>query len=111
MKSTIQKNVMRRVYYSYAISFVSEPLLWQGFFLGACIALFGRLTHVASILHNFTQTSIENTPAFIWNSVAHALANGEVLTVLVVVFMVGLTVSLSIRLLPQLFMHVQLRHA
>ena len=88
---------MRRVYYSYALSFVSQPMLWQGFVLGACIALFGRLTHVASIAHNLGATNIENAPAFIFNSFVHALQGGEVLTVLVSVFMIGLSLSFMYR--------------
>ncbi|HEY0964487.1 MAG TPA: hypothetical protein VGE31_01685, partial [Candidatus Paceibacterota bacterium] len=99
MESTIRKNVMRRVYYSYAIDFMTQPMLWQGILLGMCVALFGRLTHVASILHNFAATRIENAPAFVWNSFVHAYNGGEVLTVLVVLFMVGLSLSLITRLL------------
>lgn len=95
MQTAIQKNIMRRVYYSYVLSFVSQPMLWQGFVLGACIALFGRLTHVASIAHNLGATNIENAPAFIYNSFVHALVGGEILTVLVSVFMVGLSLSFA----------------
>jgi predicted phage tail protein len=95
MQTAIQKTIMRRVYYSYTLSFVSEPMLWQGFVLGASVALFGRLTHVASIGRNFAHTSVENAPAFIFNSFANALAGGEVLTVLVSVFMIGLSLSFA----------------
>jgi hypothetical protein len=95
MQTAIQKNIMRRVYYSYTLSFVSEPMLWQGFVLGASVALFGRLTHVASIGRNFAHTSVENAPAFIFNSFANALQGGEVLTVLVSVFMIGLSLSFA----------------
>jgi hypothetical protein len=87
MATNLKKTIMRRVYYSYAVSFVSESMLWQGFVLGACIALFGRLTHVAAIAHNFGATKLENAPSFVWNSVAHALEGGEVMTVLVAFFM------------------------
>jgi predicted phage tail protein len=95
MQTKLHKNIMRRVYYSYTLSFVSQPMLWQGFVLGASIALFGRLTHVASIARNFSHTSVENAPAFIFNSFANALAGGEVLTVLVSVFMIGLSLSFA----------------
>jgi cell division protein FtsX len=97
MKSNLHKKVMRRVYYSFAIRFVSEPMLWQGFVLGACVALFGRLTHVAAISHNLGSTSIDNTPTFIWNSFMHAVNNGEALTALVVLFIVGLTAKFFYR--------------
>jgi predicted phage tail protein len=93
MKTAIQKNIMRRVYYSYALSIATSAALWQGFLLGACIALFGKFTHVASIARNFSHTNVENAPAFIFNAFANALAGGEVLTVLVSVFMIGLSLS------------------
>jgi cell division protein FtsX len=102
MKSNLHKKVMRRVYYSFAVRFVADPMLWQGFFLGACIALFGRLTHVAAIAHNFAATKTEQAPAYIWNSFVHAFNNGEVLTVLVVLFIVGLTVKFFYRAIQAL---------
>lgn len=111
MKSTLQQTVMRRVYYSYAIRFISEPMLWQGFVLGACVALFGRLTHVAAISHNLAATRLENTPTFIWNSFVHAATNGEMLTVLVVLFMIGLTAKFFYRAIPALVSLARLRTA
>ena len=102
MKSKLHRTVMRRVYYSYAVRFVSEPMLWQGFVLGACVALFGRMTHVAAIAHNFTATRVENTPTYVWNSFVHAFNNGEVLTVLVVLFIVGLTTKFFYRAIQAL---------
>ena len=103
MKSAISKNIMRRVYYSYAIDMATQPMLWQGFLLGACIALFGRMTHVASIVRNFEHTRIENAPHFVWSSFANALTHGEVLTVIVVLFMIGLSGSFVYRAVPVLF--------
>jgi hypothetical protein len=99
MQTKLHKNIMRRVYYSYAVAFASEPMLWQGFVLGACVAIFGRLAHVASIARNFANTSIENTPAFVWHAFTNAFAGGEVLTALVALFMIGLTVSFLYRAL------------
>ncbi len=91
MATNLKKTIMRRVYYAYALNIMTSSALWQGFLLGACVALFGRLTHVAAIYRNLSATSLENTPTFIWNSFANALTHGEVLTVLVVLFMLGLT--------------------
>jgi hypothetical protein len=88
MTTNLKKSIMRRVYYSYALSIATSSALWQGFLLGACIALFGRLTHVAAISHNFSSVPLKNAPEFVFNAFANALAGGEVLTVLVVLFMV-----------------------
>ncbi len=79
------------------MSFASEPMLWQGFILGACIALFGRLTHVASIAHNFTSIPLANVPTFVSGAFLNAVQGGELLTVLVSVFMIGLTLSFMYR--------------
>jgi hypothetical protein len=97
MQTKLHKNIMRRVYYSYAVGFVSESALWQGLVLGACIALFGRLTHVAAIARNLEATSLQNAPSFVFHAFTNALAGGEVLTALVAFFMVGITASFLYR--------------
>jgi len=97
MKSNIHRNVMRRVYYSYLVGMALEPMLWQGLVLGACVALFGRLTHVASIAHNFLGIPVGHVPEYVESAFVNAFTHGEVLTVLVVAFMVGLTVSFVYR--------------
>lgn len=102
MATNLKKNIMRRVYYAYTLSIVRSTSLWQGLLLGACIALFGRLTHVAAISHNFNSVPLKSAPDFIYNAFANALAGGEVLTVLVSVFMIGLTVSFVKKALPVL---------
>lgn len=97
MKTNLHKTVMRRVYYSFALSFLGEAMLWQGVVLGACVALFGRLTHVAAIARNFEHTTIANAPSFVWSSFVNAYTHGEVLTVLVAFFMIALSLSFLYR--------------
>lgn len=97
MQTNLHKIVMRRVYYSYAVGFLTESMLWQGFILGACVALFGRLTHVAAIEHNFLNTSIQHLPSYVLSSFTNALMHGEVLTALVVLSMVALSASFLYR--------------
>jgi hypothetical protein len=92
MKTAIHKTIMRRVYYSYALSIATSAALWQGVVLGACIALFGRLTHVAAISHNVSSIPLKDAPAFVFNAFANALAGGELLTVLVSVFIIGASI-------------------
>ena len=94
---------MRRVYYSFALSFFSEKMLWQGVLLGACIALFGRLTHVAAIIRNLEATRIGDAPLFVYNSFMYALTHGEVLTALVAFFIITFSVVLVVRTIPILF--------
>ena len=90
---------MRRVYYSYTLSFLSESMLWQGMVLGACIALFGRLTHVAAIVRNLEAIQLGNVPQYVLVSFEKALTHGEFLTALVTIAMVALSVSFMYRAL------------
>lgn len=103
MQTNLHKTVMRRVYYSFALSFLSEKMLWQGLALGACIALFGRLTHVAAIIRNLEATRIKDAPQFVLSSFEHALTHGEVLTALVAFFIITLSAVIVVRAIPILF--------
>lgn len=83
MKAT-QHHIMRRVYMSYALSYVEQPLLWSGLLLGGAVALFGRFTHVASIIDNTLATPLGNVPHYMAQSFLSAIERGELGTVLVV---------------------------
>lgn len=92
---------MRRVYYAYIIAIASHTMFWQGIFLGACVALFGRLTHVASLINNLLSVPVGSVPAYVGGAFNNAFTHGEVLTVLVTAFMVVLTLSVMVRMVPQ----------
>src|SRR5690606_21328825 len=95
MTTALERRIMRRVYYSYALSLFEHRMFWQGALLGACVALFGRLTHVAALYHNLLQVPLGQLPKYVFGTFEGALQNGEVVTVLVVLFMVGLSVSVA----------------
>lgn len=78
-------------------------MMWQGFILGACIALFGRLTHVASIINNFLSVPVGSTPRFVLQSFEFAFTHGEFMTAIVVLAMVGFSISFIVRTIPILF--------
>lgn len=101
MTSDLQKTIMRRVYYAYSIAVVSHSMFWQGAVLGASVALFGRLTHVASLVENLLAVPVGRVPAYVGGAVSNALMNGELLTVLVSALMFVLTLSITVRVLPQ----------
>ena len=69
---------------SYALSYTQQPLLWCGLVLGGAVALFGRWTHVASIIDNTLATPLGSVPQYLVNSFLSAVARGELGTVLVV---------------------------
>jgi hypothetical protein len=93
-----RRRLMRRVWYSYAISLITGGVFVHGFLLGAVIALFGRLTHVSAIFHNLQAVPFAKLPVYTWRSIEGALTGGEVLTVLVTVLLVGLAVGAVARL-------------
>lgn len=88
----LQKQIMRRVYYSYAISIGTHAMLWQGVFLGGAAVLLARWLHVASIFDNLLATPVGTVPAYVANAVVGAVTHGEFMTVvmLVGVVLVGL---------------------
>lgn len=89
----LEKRIMRRVYYSYVLSLFSGAMFWQGVLLGVCVGLFGRLTHVAALYHNLLAVPLGEVPIYVLETFERAVFEGELLTVLVVVFMVGLSLS------------------
>lgn len=82
---------MRRIYFSYALSYVEQPLLYVGLLLGGAIALFGRWTHVSSITENLLATPLGQVPIYVSSSFMSAIARGELGTVLVVLAIASLS--------------------
>lgn len=112
--STLQKKIMRRVYYAYTIAIASHTMFWQGIALGVCIALFGRLTHVASIAHNFLAVPLAQVPQYVLSAFEHAFSSGELFTVIISLGMIGFSVSFVYHVLPFLlpfFRHRTTVHA
>lgn len=93
-----RRRLMRRVWYSYALSLLSRVAFVHGFVLGGSVAMFGRLTHVAAITDNLLNVPPATLPSYAWQTVVAALSDGEVLTVLVTALLIGLSVAAVIRL-------------
>lgn len=81
----MQQAIMRRVYYSYALSIVSHTMFWRGMFLSVTGVFLADWLHVASIVHNFLSVPVGNAPQFVWNSFVNAVTHGELLTALTLV--------------------------
>lgn len=84
-RTKLQKQIMRRVYYSFAISITTHTMFWRGVFLGAAALLLAEWLHVASIIKNILATPVGQTPQYVAQSFTHAATHGELLTALVVV--------------------------
>ncbi len=83
MNQSLKSHIMRRVYYSYLLSFGSSLIFWQGIFLGAATLLLARWLHVASIVDNFLAVPVREVPNFIVGSFLGAISHGEVVTAFV----------------------------
>lgn len=94
----MQKIIMRRVYYSYALSIVSHAMFWQGAFLGVAAWLLAKWLHVASIIHNFLSVPVGSAPQYAWNSFWNAAIHGEFFTALTLVLAGGVAISVGYHL-------------
>ena len=81
----MQKQIMRRVYYSYTISIAAHSMMWRGMFLGAASVLLAQWLHVASIFNNFLSVPVGSVPSFVSGAFINAATHGEFMTVVVVV--------------------------
>lgn len=86
--------IMRRVYYSYALSIFSQVVFWQGLFLGMAAVLLAHWLHVTSIIKNFLAVPVGNIPNFIAGSYVNAMTHGELMTVMM--FTLATLVSMSV---------------
>ena len=92
-QSHLHKNIMRRVYLSYGLSFIEQPLLWCGLVLGGAVALLGRWTHVASVLDNTLAKPVVQMPTYMVDSFLAAVARGELGTVLVILTIASMSAA------------------
>lgn len=90
--NTLQRTIMRRIYYAYMLRLVSLPGVWQGFFM---VGVMSMLTHFVSITHvfeNLAHVEVGQVGMFFYN----AVRSTEIWTlVLIGVFMF---LSLSFRI-------------
>lgn len=88
----LQKNIMRRVYYAYALRIVLHPLVVHGVLFAIAIYGLSVVLHVASIINNLRSIPVGKLDTYIFNAFMHA----EFLTF---VFMgLGIFTLLSLRM-------------
>jgi hypothetical protein len=102
MQSTMQKTIMRRVYYSYALSIVTSTVFWQGVFLGVATLLLADWLHVASIISNFLSVPVGQAPQYLVNSFVGAIASGKVLAATMLLAAGGVALSVVYQLIVEL---------
>ncbi len=92
--NTLQKKIMRGIYYAYLFRLVGLPGVWQGFvMLGALIAL-TYFVSIGNVIQNISQIEMSHFGAFFYN----AVRNTEAWTLLLIGVLVFLTLSMRITL-------------
>jgi hypothetical protein len=98
MQTTLQAKIMRRIYYSYALSIFSQVVFWQGVFLSVSALLLAKWLHVASIINNFLSVPIRSVPQYVADSFLGAINHGELMTAVTLVLSLLVAVSVSYHL-------------
>lgn len=94
---TLQKKIMRGIYYAYAIRLATLPGLWQGFLmLGSMIAL-TRFVSLGNVINNLMQIEVGHIGTFAYN----AVRTTELWTLLFVGLFVFCLLSLRFTLTPR----------
>lgn len=94
---TLQRKIMRGIYFAYALRLVSLPGVLQGFvMLGIMIAL-TRFVSLSNVLSNLTQIELSHIGTFAYN----AVRTTELWTLLLIGVFVFLSLSLRISLVPK----------
>lgn len=98
----LKRGIMRRVYYSYAISIISHTMFWQGIFLSVAASLLAKWLFVARIVDSLLSVPVGRVPQFIFHLFENALAHGEVLMVATVLGVAVVCMSVGYKLAQML---------
>lgn len=94
---TLQRKIMRGIYYAYFLRLVSLPGVAQGFvMLGILIAL-THFVSLGNVIQNLTTIEMSHLGTFVYNGVRTT----ELWTLILVGLFVFLSLSLKITLLPR----------
>ncbi len=94
---TLQKKIMRGIYYAYAIRLATLPGLWQGFLMLASMIALTRFVSLGNVLNNLMQIEVGNIDTFAYN----AVRTTELWTLLLIGVFVFLSLSLRFTLAPR----------
>jgi Na+/H+-dicarboxylate symporter len=115
MSSKLSKHIMRRIWYGYYIrqveTLVTARAFWQGIVFGGAFGVFTDVVHVASVIDNTLSTPLGQLPTYITKTVVIALQNGEVISVVTLVLLVGIALSILRKVVPYTFFNFIPRHA
>lgn len=98
MNSQLHKNIMRRIWYAYAIWQVKNQLttkaFWQVMVFGASLVIFKQVVHVASVFSNILATPLGMVPDYVFRSILDAVKTGDLAKVVTLVLLISITISI-----------------
>ncbi|QQR64835.1 hypothetical protein IPH92_04745 [Candidatus Kaiserbacteria bacterium] len=94
---TLQKKIMRGIYYAYAIRLATLPGLWQGFVMLGIMIVLTRFVSLGNVINNFSQIEMSHVGTFAYN----AVRTTELWTLLLIGIFVFLSLSLRFKFSPR----------
>jgi hypothetical protein len=94
---TLQRKIMRGIYYAYMLRLISLPGVLQGFGMLAILIALTRFVSIGNVIQNFTNIQVGHIGEFAYN----AVRTTELWTLLLIGLFVFFSLSLRIRLVPQ----------
>jgi hypothetical protein len=96
MNNSLQRKIMRRIYYAYVLRMVTQPALLHGFFLLAMLIALTHFVSLGNVIQNMMSADLSNIPTFVVN----ALMNTEAWTLVILGVCIFTLFSLRFSLMP-----------
>lgn len=96
MNTSLQRKIMRRIYYVYALRTLMRPALIQGFFMLALLIVLTYFVSIGNVIHNMLTIPESDLSTFLYN----AIVNTEAWTLLILGVLIFSTFSLRFTLAP-----------
>jgi hypothetical protein len=95
--NTLQRKIMRGIYYAYALRLISLPGIWQGFFMLGIVAALSRFVSPGNVFHNLLQVRVGELGNFLYESFLGTESWTLILGVLFVICFFSLRASFTPR--------------
>ena len=96
MTTLLQKKIMRRVYYAYAIRLATTPGVAQGFLMLAVLIGLTRFVSLGNVVRNLMGVEVGHVGTFFYN----AVTNTEAWTLLLLGVFIYAVLSLRFKIAP-----------
>ena len=94
---TLQRKIMRGIYYAYFLRLASLPGVLQGFVMLGILIMLTRFVSLGNVIQNFSNIEVGQVGTFVYN----AVRTTEIWTLLLIGLFVFLSLSLRISIAPR----------